>query len=102
MVPEIIMKLVALYKQPEDVEAFEREYAHHVTLVEAIPGLESVALTRFSRTLAGDGFYLMAEMNFPDKDTFKAAMRSPEMGAVGEDIQRFAGHLMTLLIGSAG
>lgn len=95
------MKLIALYKQPEDIDVFEREYANHVKLVEGLPGLKSVTLTRFSRTLAGDGFYLMAEMAFPDNDTFKAAMRSPEMGAVGADIQRFAGHLMTLLIGSS-
>lgn len=94
------MKLIALYKQPEDVDVFEREYAHHVTLVEQIPGLERVTQTRFTRTLAGDGFYLMTEMTFPDKETFKAAMRSPEMAATGEDIQRFAGHLMTLMIGA--
>jgi uncharacterized protein (TIGR02118 family) len=93
------MKLIALYKHPEDVEAFEQEYAKHVKLVEQVPGLESVELTRLTKTLAGDGFYLMAEMRFPDADTFKSAMRSPEMAATGADINRFAGDLMTLMIG---
>ena len=94
------MKLVALYKQPADVDLFEAEYANHIKLVEKIPGLQETRLTRFSRTLAGDGFYLMAEMIFPDKETFKAAMRSPEMGATGKDINRFAADIMTLMIAS--
>lgn len=91
------MKLVALYKQPADVDAFEANYAKHLKLVEQIPGLQSTRLTRFKRTLSGEGFYMMAEMIFPDSDTLKTALRSPEMAATGEDIQRFAGGLLTLL-----
>ena len=94
------MKLVAMYTQPDDVDAFEAEYANHLKLVEKIPGLSGTRLTRFSRTLQGNGFYLMAEMMFPDKDTFKAAMRSPEMGATGKDAARFAGDILTLMIAS--
>lgn len=92
------MKLVALYKQPSDVEAFEAEYSKHLELVAKIPGLESTRLTRFKKTLAGDGFYLMAEMMFPDKESFKAAMSSPEMAETGKDVNRFAADLMTLMI----
>lgn len=94
------MKLVALYKQPADVEAFEAEYSKHLELVAKIPGLESTRVTRFKKTLAGDGFYLMAEMMFPDKETFKAAMSSPEMAETGKDANRFAADLLTLMIGS--
>ena len=96
------MKLVALYKQPEDVEAFEAEYSKHLEIVAKIPGLQDTRLTRFKKTLAGDGFYLMAEMIFPDSDTFKAAMTSPEMAASGEDANRFAAGLMTLMIAAEG
>ena len=92
------MKLVALYKKPDDIEAFEAEYANHIKLVEAIPGLQDTRITRFKKTLAGDGFYLMAEMIFPDQETFKAAMRSPEMAATGQDANRFAADLLTLMI----
>ena len=95
------MKLIALYKQPEDPEAFDKRYFDgHVPLVEKIPGLKSVNVTRFKKTLSGDGFYLMAEMDFGDRDTFNAAMNSEEMGATGKDINEFAGHLMTLMIGT--
>ena len=95
------MKLIALYKQPEDPDAFEKRYfERHVPLVEKIPGLKNVTVTRFKKTLAGDGFYLMAEMDFGDRDTFNAAMNSREMAATGKDINEFAGHLMTLMIGA--
>lgn len=94
------MKLVAMYTQPDDVDAFETEYANHIKLVDAIPGLQETRLTRFSRTLQGSGFYLMAEMIFPDKATFKTAMRSPEMAATGKDANRFAANILTLMIAS--
>ena len=94
------MKLIVLYKQPEDTAAFDAEYAKHIPLVDKIPGLQSARITRFSKTLAGDGFYLMAELIFPDADTFNAAMKSPEMAATGKDANRFAAGLMTMMIGS--
>lgn len=94
------MKLIALYKQPEDSEAFDKRYFEgHVPLVEKVPGLTQTVITKFKKTLAGDGFYLMAEMIFADKEAFNNAMRSPEMAATGKDINEFAGHLMTLMIG---
>ncbi|MEM7332976.1 MAG: EthD family reductase [Chloroflexota bacterium] len=97
------MKLVALYSHPADVDAFEAEYANHIKLVDKIPGLQSTRLTRFSRTLSGgDGYYLMAEMIFPDKDTFKSAMKSPEMAETGKDANRFASDILTLMIASEG
>lgn len=94
------MKLIALYKQPPDPVAFDAEYANHLQLVAQIPGLTATRITRFSRTLAGDGFYLMAEMIFADAAAYKAAMRSPQMAAVGADVNRFAGDILTLLAGS--
>lgn len=94
------MKLIVLYKQPEDTEAFDAEYAKHGELVDKIPGLSSWSATRFSKTLMGDGYYLMAEMIFPDADTFNAAMKSPEMAETGKDANRFASGLMTMMIGS--
>ena len=91
-------KLIVLYTQPADVDAFETAYAAHLQLVQAIPGLAQTRLSRFSRTLQGDGYYLMAEMLFPDKDGLKAAMRSEEMAAVGRDAQQFA-NLSVMMLG---
>lgn len=93
------MKLVALYAHPKDVDVFEAKYANHIKLVERIPGLQQTRVTRFSRTLSGgDGYYMMTEMVFPDKETFKTAMASPEMAATGKDVNRFAADILTLMI----
>jgi hypothetical protein len=41
----------------------------------------------------------MAEMFFDDEAALKAAMRSPEMGTAGENLQSFAAGLTTLMFG---
>lgn len=93
------MKLVALYKKPADPEAFEKRYfAGHAPLMEQVPGLREMKITRFKKTLAGNGFYMMAEMDFGDKETFNAAMQSPEMAAAGKDVNEFAADILTLMI----
>ena len=92
------MKLVALYKEPADPAAFDQAYFQtHLPLVEKVPGVQKIVITRFSRTLMGEGFYLMAEMYFADNDTLKAAMKSPEMAAAGENLNSFAQGLVTLM-----
>ena len=93
------MKLVALYKKPADPEAFEKRYfERHAPLMEQVPGLREMKITRFKKTLAGDGFYMMAEMDFGDKETFNAAMQSAEMAAAGKDVNEFAAGILTLMI----
>ncbi len=90
--------LIALYKQPTDPEAFDQAYfGTHLPLISKVPGLLSTKISRFTRTLMGEGYYMMAEMDFGDKDTLKAAMRSPEMAAAGENLNSFAEGLVTLM-----
>lgn len=92
------MKLVALYQEPADPAAFDEAYfTTHLPLIEKVPGLQKTVVTRFSRTIMGDGYYLMAEMYFADKETLKAAMTSPEMAAAGENLNGFAAGLVTLM-----
>jgi uncharacterized protein (TIGR02118 family) len=92
------MKLVALYRQPEDPPAFDRAYYDtHLPLLEQVPGLLRKELTRFTRTIMGEEFYLMAVMHFEDEAALKSGMRSPEMAAAGENLNSFAEGLVTLL-----
>lgn len=91
-------KLVALYKTPADTQNFEDKYFNtHLPLMQKVPGLKNTIITRFSRTLMGEGYYSMAEMYFEDIDTLKSAMRSPEMAAAGENLNSFAEGLVTLM-----
>jgi uncharacterized protein (TIGR02118 family) len=92
------MKLVALYKTPEDPAAFEEAYFNgHMPLIQKVPALQKTVITRFTRTLMGDEYYMMAEMYFPDADKMKSAMKSPEMAAAGENLNTFASGLVTLM-----
>jgi uncharacterized protein (TIGR02118 family) len=92
------MKLVALYKPPPDPAAFDEAYFKtHIPLIQKVPGIRETKITRFTRTVMGDGLYLMAEMYFNDESALKAAMRSPEMGAAGENLNSFAAGLVTLM-----
>ncbi len=94
------MKLIALYKQPPDAQRFEEAYFQtHLPLINKVPGLQKTVITRFTRTLMGEGYYMMAEMYFSDQAALKIGMRSPEMGAAGENLNSFAEGLVTMMYG---
>ncbi len=94
-------KLLALYKTPSDVEAFWHHYETvHVPLVRKIPGLQSIILNKVdsSPTNPDLPYFLIAEMRFPDRATFDAAMKSEENRMAGKDLMSFARGLVTLLV----
>jgi uncharacterized protein (TIGR02118 family) len=94
------MKLVALYRQPPDPEAFEVAYFQtHLPLVQKVPGLKKAVVTRFTRSLTGDALYMMAEMYFADEDALKKGMKSEEMAAAGQNLNSFAEGLVTMFFG---
>lgn len=85
-------KLVAIYRAPDDAEAFDEHYFNtHTPLMEAIPGYDRIEVSRVTRGLIGEAPYLMFEMWFPDEASLKAALRSPENMAAGKDLMGFAG-----------
>ena len=91
-------KLIALYKQPEDPDTFDSMYFNtHLPLLKKVPGLQNTTVLRVTRTLLGDGYYMMAEMTFEDIDSLKTGMKSPEMTAAGENLNSFASGLVTLM-----
>lgn len=93
-------KLIALYKKPADPEAFDKAYFEtHLPLIAMLPGLEMTEVTRFTRSLGGDSYYMMAEMVFADEAALKAAMKSKEMAAAGENLDSFAKGLYSLMFG---
>ena len=95
------VKVVALYRRPDDVESFMRHYHDvHLPLVRQTPGLDHLEVSRvFASGSGGEPEYvLVTEMEYPDRDTFRAAMRSQQNAAVMQDVARFAAGLMTVLI----
>jgi uncharacterized protein (TIGR02118 family) len=93
-------KLIVLYKQPIDPANFDEAYFKiHLPLIAKVPGLQKTSITRFTRTINGEGYYLMAELHFADKDALKAAMKSPEMAKAGENLNSFAEGLFSMYFG---
>lgn len=97
------MKLVAVYNQPADQAAFDRHYDEiHTPLAKAVPGLSELRVTRMNKRLMGEtDIYLVAEMIFPDQETFNAAMASPQNKAAGADLANFAKGQVTLFVANA-
>ncbi|HLC05618.1 MAG TPA: EthD family reductase [Anaerolineales bacterium] len=91
---------MALYREPPDPAAFDEAYFKaHLPLVQKVPGLEKTVVTRFTRSLGGDAFYMMAEMYFADEDALRRGMKSEEMRAAGDNLNSFAEGLATMLFG---
>ena len=96
-----MVKLVALYKKPAELEDFDRHYAEvHIPLVRRYPGLRRIEVTSITGAPIGDTkFYKMAEMYFDTREALDAALTSQEGKAVARDIMSFAAPLLTVFIG---
>jgi uncharacterized protein (TIGR02118 family) len=89
----VTVKLVVLYTQPSDPDAFDRHYlGTHMPLVNAIPGLQRAEAGRFASALDGgeQTYYRIAELYFADQAAMQAGFASPEGGATAADYQQIA------------
>jgi uncharacterized protein (TIGR02118 family) len=96
-----MIKLVALYKKPDDVDAFMQRYLDvHIPLVRKTPGLLNVEVTRVTAdTLGGEPpYFLITTMTYPDGDTFRSAMQSEEAKAARDDARASWKGLLTVLV----
>jgi uncharacterized protein (TIGR02118 family) len=91
-----MIHFVVLYRQPADPAAFDRAYWEaHVPLVKQIPHLTGLEVAKFWPGKDGPAkFYQVATLKFADKESFKAAMKSPENAAAGANLMSFAGDII--------
>lgn len=96
-----MIKLVALFKRPQDTGEFDAHYADvHAPLMRQVPGLERMEVTRNLQAFRGEPeYYLVAEMYFRDRESFDAAMSSEENRAAGKDLMSFAREYVTMFYG---
>jgi uncharacterized protein (TIGR02118 family) len=95
------VKLIALYDHPDDPEAFFKHYETvHAPLVKKTPGLQSFVLNRVTEDAFGGEprYVLIAEMTYPNRAAFDAAMKSPENQAAGQDLMTFAKGKVTVVV----
>ena len=79
-------RITIQYAMPEDPGAFDQRYFDgHLPLVATIPGLRGFTWSK-PRPLGGDQvIYLVAQLDFDDADSMKAALSSAEMQVLGAD-----------------
>ena len=88
------VRMIAVYDLPVDPEAFDAHYRDvHRPLACSLPGLRRYTVSTGGRSLRGEAFHLVAELEWDDLDSLQRAFAS-EVGRrcaadVGE-LQRLA------------
>ena len=86
-------KIVALYKKPANVAAFDSYYfSTHVPKAKKLPGLRRYEVSSGPVTSAqGDSpYHLVAVLGFDSLASIQAALGSPDGKAVADDLAEFA------------
>ena len=86
-------RLVAIYKTPADIEAFNEHYfGTHIPLAKKMPGYRKYEVnSRSISTLAGPSdIYLIGTVYFDDLEAMRTAFASPEGQACAADRQIYA------------
>jgi uncharacterized protein (TIGR02118 family) len=96
-----MVKLVALYRTPDDVAAFDKHYDEvHTPLVRKYPGLRRLEVTRVTGAPIGESkFHIMAELYWDDRQSMESALASPEGKLVARDLMGFAAQYATIFFG---
>ena len=96
--------LFVLYRRPEGgaeaLETLERRYRdEHLPLVAETPGLLATRIWRVSEALGTEtDLALAAAMDFDDRDSLDAGLRSDPMRAAGRLLREIAPGLATFLV----
>lgn len=96
--------LLVLYRAPEGGEdafaTFESRYRdEHMPLVAETPGLRSTRVWRVREALGAEtDLVLAAAMDFDDRESMDAALRSDPMRAAGRILREIAPGLATFLV----
>ena len=96
-----LAKIVAIYKTPKDVAAFDQYYVStHAPLAKKMPGLRSYEVSSGPIGLPVDagGVHLVAILEFDSADAIRAALGTPEGQAAAGDLANFADGGVDLMI----
>jgi len=93
-------RLIALYSQPEDPDAFDTHYREvHDPIVRRYPLIREVRLTKADGVGGRPApYYLMAEMGFDSRADLDAAIASEPARESARDLRNFAQAGVTLFV----
>ena len=95
-----MVRLIALYNQPDDPAAFDAHYRDvHAPIVQRYPNLASMRLTK-ADGIGGRpaAYYLLAEMSFASRADLDEALASDAGRESGRDLRNFAQAGVTLFV----
>ena len=94
-----MVKLVALFRRPEDPAAFDREYAGHLELARRQPHVQKMEVARVTGAPRGESpYYVLTELYFDSMADLQASVASDEAKAAGRNLMSFAKDLVTFMI----
>jgi uncharacterized protein (TIGR02118 family) len=85
-----MVRLVVLYKTPQDTAAFDKHYFEtHIPLAKKIPGLRKYEVSHgpVINPMGKSDVHLVATLEFDDVTAIQQAFASPEGQAAGADAQ---------------
>ena len=93
-----MVKLIALYKTPPNIQDFDSHYENvHTPLVKKLPGLKKLEIARITGAPIGEAqHHLIAEMYFENQESLQKSLSSPEGKATARDLMSFAGNFVTM------
>lgn len=93
-----MVKLVLLFRQPNDVDAFEQHYIDNLALLEQLPGIiRRQANMVLGSPLGKSPYYRILELYFEDFESLDAAMTSNIGTQAGHQLMESVGHLVESL-----
>ncbi|MBM4162355.1 MAG: EthD family reductase [Ignavibacteria bacterium] len=86
-----MVKLVVLYKTPEDPSTFETHFANaHLPRVKKWPGLRKIEVATVTGATIGEPkLYMIEELYFDDEESMQGALASADGKAVAFDLMEF-------------
>ncbi len=79
-------KMIAIYKTPSDLEAFDKWLTNHKEIAMKVPLVKEFRFTKITGGPRGaSDLHVISELVFKTKEDFKTAMGSPENMASGKD-----------------
>jgi uncharacterized protein (TIGR02118 family) len=98
---EVMTILYALFRKPEEPESFDRHFQESlVPLLQKVPGLRGLQLTRINGAALGESkYHVVSQLSFDNRRAMDEALSSKEGKTVVRDIMSFAPDLVTVFFG---
>ncbi|MDA8347128.1 MAG: EthD family reductase [Thermaerobacter sp.] len=86
-----MVQLIALYRRPDDEDAFLRRYREeHLPLARQMPGLQRIEVGPLEGLGDETPYWYMATLSFPDRAVFEESQRAPVSREAAKVLMSFA------------